>query len=84
MKDNTMNRLKRKLIKEYIDNAGCIDSEVLLEDIKTSDEKIKERYGLMNDRDILLALRTYILEKDLTYAGKYGFEEILKWEHLKL
>lgn len=87
MKDrNTISRNKKKYLKEKIENAGCIDKEVLLEDILNdlSEKEKTGRYGLKNDMDILKELKVYILGNDLVYAEKYGLEEILKWEHLTL
>lgn len=85
---NNLSRKVKKYIKEAIDNAGCIDINVLLEDINEDfnkkTQKERESYGFSNDKAIKSLIKTYILGNDIAYADKYGLEEILKWEHLTL
>lgn len=81
-------RQTREYIKNAIEDAGCIDMgvlvEVINEDLMKKGEKARKKHGFTDDEAIKKTLKTYILGNGMVFAAKYGLEEILKWEHMKV
>lgn len=86
-KQKVIPRNTRNYIKNIIENAGCIDKSILLEDINADiiekGESVRKRYDFTDDTKILATLKAYILGNDLVFAEKHGLEEIIKWEQMK-